>query len=363
MKLPTTLSELKRLNSESENTDEHETEVLESEEQTPAGEQNSSDKDDHENSLNDDDVDQAEHVPAWMLTGEEELDKTSSDDVQVPLKAHIAQRKKFQGNISSLRSDIEERDTQIEALTNTVNELKNAITPQSKANGHVPNTDLPPVLSDFNDEDNPEAAHQSALLEWSMRNFEARQQNEAAKKRAQEAAQKREAELTSHYQRAAMLVDAGELTPDEYRAADAFVRQAVENSRPGEGKTIFNTLFADVGKGSEKVVISLYKNATNLNQLQRELERDISGLKAATFLGRLAADFERESSQSAISSAPKPGSKVKGGVAPVTKTDKQALKLKKEYDKAHASGDFGAAFSAKKKARAHGVDVSRWAYD
>lgn len=357
MKLPTSLSELKRLNAKTdatESSDEHETEVLEADEH---------DQTENLEALTDGDEDEGEEeqsVPAWMQSGDDANEDES--DVQVPLKAHIAQRKKFQGNIHSLRSDIEERDTQIEALTETVKELKSALSPQTIPKGGSSDIELPPVLSDFQDEDNPEGAHQSALLEWSMRSFEKRQRQSEAKRQADQAAAMREEELNAHYTRAAILVEAGQLTPEEYRTADAYVRQAVENTRPGEGRTIFNTLFADLGKGSEKVLISLYRNNTNLSRLQQELKRDMSGLRAATYLGRLAAEFEREGSKTAISSAPRPGTKIKGG-GKRTAADKNAQQLKKEYDKAHKDNDFGAAFAAKRKARAAGVDVSRWAYE
>ena len=356
MKLPTTLSELKRQNANSEGSEEHETEAIE-EAELEASEDN------QEPLEGDELVDQneANNVPAWLQTGEDSQEN-SDDDVQVPLKAHIAQRKKFQGNISSLRTDIEARDTQIEALTQTVHELRDAIKPagQSAATAS-PKQDLPPVLSDFENEDNPEAAHQSAMLDWSFKTFERRQQQADVRKNQQQQAQEREQELTRHYSRAAALVEAGQLTPEEYRDADAYVRQALEMTRPGEGKTIFNTLFADLGNGSEKVLISLYRNSQNLGKLQQELRSDQSGIRASMFLGRLAADFERSSSRTKISSAPKPGSKVSGESNRTT--PRNARQFRKEYDEAHSRGDIQAALDAKKKAKAGGVDVSRWAYD
>ena len=354
MKLPKTLSELKRLNQESEVSDEHETEVQDD---------LNLEADAADNLEGDELVDANEEgdVPAWLRTGEDEQDK-AEDDVQVPLKAHIAQRKKFQGNISSLRTDIEQRDTQIEALTQTVQELREAIKPEGQTNGtQAPSAELPPVLADFEDQDNPELAHQQAMLDWSMKTFDKRQQQADLRKAQQQQAQKREQDLTRHYERSAALVEAGQLTPEEYREADAYVRQAIEMTRPGEGKTIFNTLFADLGKGSEKVLISLYRNNANLSQLQQELTGDQTGIRASMFLGRLAADFERSSSRNSISSAPKPGSKVSGNTKrTVTASEK---KLRKAYDEAHSKSDIKAAFEAKKRAKAAGLDVSRWAYD
>lgn len=362
MKLPTTLSELKRLNAkpeEPETADELETEVLDPDEPEDPDTLDAADSDEVAD-------DEGGDLPAWLQTGDEQ--DTDENDVQVPLKAHIAQRKKFQGNIHSLRSDMEQKDTQIEALTQTVNELKQAVLPQSKANGGPANVDLPPVLRDFSDQDDPEAAHQSALVEWSMQSFERKQRQVEAQKQAEKAAATREQELNAHYERAAILVKEGHLSPDEYRNADAFVRQAVEIVRPGEGRTIFNTLFADLGEGSEKVLISLYRNQSNLNRFQQELTQDLSGLRAASLLGRLAADFERGSSKTTISSAPRPGSKVRGDAERATpgnkpRMTKAAKKLKAEYDLAHKEGNFHTAWSAKRKAKAAGVDVSRWAFN
>lgn len=357
MKLPKTLSELKRQNAQSSESEEHETETeneslqLEETDSTPesleAGEG---------------DEDEIEEIPAWLQTGESQ---DNEDGVQVPLKAHIAQRKKFQGSISNLRTDIEARDTQIEALNSTIQELKEAISPQSKTRpGGSFEGELPPALSDFEEEDNPEAAHQAAMLDWSMRTFDRRQQKAEQSRQAEQIAQTREADLNHHYTRAAQLIEAGQLTPDEYREADAFVRQAIEITRPGQGRTIFNTLFADLGNGSEKVLISLYRNPQNLSQLQRELTTDMSGIRASAFLGRLAGTFEGANSQRSISSAPAPGSRVKGDAkATTTSGSRTEQKLRKEYEKAHKSGDVQAAWSAKKKARAAGVDVSRWAYE
>lgn len=353
MKLPRTLSELKRLNSESETTDEHETEILEEEEQDTAEQQEPLEGAELV------DQNEAEDVPAWLQTGEEE-ETSSEDDVKVPLSAHIAQRKKFQGNINGLRTDIETKDSQIEALSQTIQELRDAIQPKTGTKAAA-DVELPPVLSDFEEEDNPEIAHQKAILDWSMRTFEKRQQQTEARKKQAHMSQQREQELTRHYERAGALIEAGQLTPDEYRSADAFVRQAIEMTRPGEGKTIFNTLFADLGKGSEKVLISLYRNSANLSQLQQELTSDQTGIRASMFLGRLAADFERTSSRTTISSAPKPGSKVSGTGKRTTNTSER--KLRKAYDDAHKRGDFQGAFAAKKQAKAGGVDVSRWAYD
>ena len=351
MKLPKTLSELKRQNRESEQSDEHETEntdELKTQEEQPADLEGDETVDANEE----------ESVPAWLQTGESEDD--SEEDVQVPLSAHIAQRKKFQGNISSLRTDIEARDTQIEALTQTVQELRDAIRPGEKKQA-APQVELPPVLSDFDDEDSPDTAYQKAMLDWSMRTFENRQKQAEMKRTQEQAALQREQELTRHYERAATLVEAGQLTPEEYRNADAYVRQAIELTRPGEGKTIFNTLFADLGKGSEKVLISLYRNNANLSQLQQELTIDQTGIRASMFLGRLAADFERGDSRNKISSAPKPGSKVSGDSKRTVSTSEK--KLRKEYDDAHKKQDIKAAFAAKKRAKAAGVDVTRWAYE
>ena len=212
MKLPTSLSELKRLNANSEDSEEHETEDFE-EAETEA-------TDDNQETLEGDDlVDQneADDVPAWLQTGEDE-DTNSDGDVKVPLKAHIAQRKKFQGNINSLRTDIESRDTQIEALTQTIEDLREAIKPGASSAAKVGSEkDLPPVLSDFENEDSPESAHQAAMLEWSLKTFERRQQQAEMRKSQQQQAQEREQELTRHYNRAAALVEAGQLTPEEYR--------------------------------------------------------------------------------------------------------------------------------------------------
>lgn len=355
MKLPKTLSDLKRLNAQTGDADEHE---------TATGEEFELEADDSQKDAPDGDEladDEAENVPAWLETG----DGTEEDesDVKVPLKAHIAQRKKFQGNIHSLRTDIDERDTQIDALTKTIQELQQAINPNAKPNGAANSNDLPPVLSDFDGEDNPDTAYQKAMLDWSLKTVDQRQNDRATQAAQAEIAQSRELELTRHYERAAKLVEAGQLTGDEYREADAFIRQTIENTRPGMGRTIFNTLFADLGKGSEKVLISLYRKPAHLNQLQRELIADTSGIRASAFLGRLAGTFERESSPKSISSAPKPGSKVKGDNKSATPASKLAAKLKKQYDAAHDKGDLQAARIAKKKAKADGVDVSRWAYD
>ena len=356
MKLPKTLSELKRQNAQPEDADEHETAT--GEELELEANDNQADAPEGDELV---DENEAEDVPAWLETGEG-TDETESD-VQVPLKAHIAQRKKFQGNIHTLRTDIDQRDEQIDALTKTIQELQQTITPQSKPNGAANSNDLPPVLSDFDREDNPDTAYQKAMLEWSLKTVDQRNNDRAAQQAQAEIANNRELELTRHYERAAKLVEAGQLTGDEYREADAFIRQTIENTRPGMGRTIFNTLFADLGKGSEKVLISLYRKPAQLNQLQRELTADQSGIRASAFLGRLAGTFERDSSPTSISSAPKPGSKVKGDRKGATPTSKLATKLKKEYDAAHSKGNIQGALNVKKKARAGGVDVSRWAYD
>lgn len=271
--------------------------------------------------------DGAEETPLFMA---EEGEETA------PVSAIIKLKSKLKGKIS-------ERDEEIERLRKENEQLKT-----SKP------VELPkqPLAIEFDTDDE----YQAALTDWLKKRDEVSFSELENRRNQQTKAQQQQQEVSQaveqHYERAAGLVEKYGVDPEVYRTADATVRATVEKIRPGQGDVVVDLLIANLGEGSEKVTYYLGKNSTALNQFRALLHDDPSGLKASVFLGKLSNKLEGTIKKT--SRAPAPAASASGSANVNSGT------LKKQYDKAHKSGNTAEAFEARRAARKAGIDTSQW---
>lgn len=248
-------------------------------------------------------------VPDWMQTDTPDEDNQDGSEKMMPVRSHVKQRK-------GLKSELKAKDSTIQDLQEQINKLSNG--GGSPAQTQKP-TDLKrPRLSDFDAESDPESAYETAILDWSASTVDRRLQQHVDKRNKGERDAQISQALDKHYIRAATVVDdeSQGLTGDGYRDADEALRLAADNVQPGQGDNIINTLLANIGAGSEKVVVSLYQKPTQMNQFITALREDPSGIKVSMLLARMAAKFERDSKQKQVSNAPAPGKALPKGTPP-----------------------------------------------
>lgn len=353
MKLPKTLKELKAENARKEQEDQTgqsetpDQDELQDEEQHQEEQTGQSDESEGDGS-------ETKEVPEWMQA---ETDDESGSDRLMPVKAHVKKRK-------ALQTQLEKKDATIEGLQEQINRLsggagQNSDTPSLKP---VAPTQRPKLI-DFDDEENPEAAFEAAMVEYSAALVDSRYDKRLNQAAATQRETQLQEDLDKHYLRAAELIDDDELTTDEYQAADYALREAADNLQPGSGDKIVNTLLASVGAGSEKVVISLYRKPTQMNQFITALKSDPTGVKVSMLLGKMAARFEGDQKRSKVSSAPAPGKKFAKGNSSGDAAGGGSVaekRFKKSYDAAHATKNRNKAFSIRRQAEKAGVDVSKW---
>lgn len=286
----------------------------------------------------------SEEVHEWMQSD----DQTSG---KVPVKSHINLKRKLKGQIR-------EKDSEIEQLRQEINQLK-APQPQAQAQPLQADSQRPapmPKREDFYDKPDPDSAWQAALNDWVGKSVETRFQQQFQTHQQQQQRQQQsnqiDTALDQHYERAAQIVNEGLLSAEEYQSADSLVRQTVESISPGNGDSFIDALLARMGDGSEKVVVSLARNASNLNKFRQELQDDPTGISAAAFLGELRGKFAAASGR--VSQTPRPGSKLKGDAAKDGGSDQRM------YQAAHKAGNRQKAFDIKRAAKARGVDVKQW---
>ena len=285
---------------------------------------------------------EAKDVPAWMAT-----DDQTSESGQVPVKSHIAVKQKLKGRLR-------EKDSEIERLRVEVDQLKGTAAKPAELLPAGQNRTIP-KLEDFYDKPDPDSAYQVALQSWInqgveqqlQQHFQTHQQQQQQTQQNQQVNQA----LDQHYDRAAKIVSDGLLSADEYQNSETLVRQTVENIAPGNGDTFVDALLARMGEGSEKVIVSLARNAQNLQKFRQSLQDDPTGISAASYLGELKGKFSGVAQR--VSKTPRPGSKLKGD----SKADGPAMR---KYKAAHKAGNRQEAFDIKYAAKKSGVDVSSW---
>lgn len=142
-----------------------------------------------------------------------------------------------------------------------------------------------------------EAKYTQKLSEWHTQNLE-RQLAEVEQKRLDEQrkqlfAQQLEQSTNEHYQRVISSgIDVDEFYPAEKALRDQFGELAVDQ------------MIDALGEGSEKVVYHLGLNQSERDKVAQMVRQDPSGLKAMTYLGKLAAKLSAEPAQKKISQAP-----------------------------------------------------------
>ena len=282
-------------------------------------------------------------VPEWLATGNQKPVKGA----KVPVKSYVDMRQELKGRIREQNGELEQLKQEIQQLKAGTQQPP-AITPQAER--PIPKAD------DFYDKPDPDAAYNTALQSWMderlERKLQAQIQQQQQNQQAQQQQRQISAALDQHYDRAAQIVNDGLLTADEYQSAETLLRQSVESVAPGSGDVYVDAMLGSMGEGSEKVVVSLARNPTNLVALRQALQEDPTGIKAAALMGELKGRFSGASKR--VSKTPKPGAQLQGQGAGSGGAEKR------QYLAAHKAKNRQKAFDIKRAAKARGVDVSKW---
>lgn len=339
-----TLEELKQQNAEAEaaeqaaQPDETDLDDVQADDEEPEDDTNSAGDDDGEAS------DKAQADLEWMQSEEQASEKGQ----KVPVSSLLTIKKRLKGRLN-------EKEDEIEQLKREVQQLKGKPAAQAQPL-QAPVSAPMPKLEDFYDKPDPDAAYAAEVQSWISRGVENQlSQHFQTQQQQQQQQQQRvqiDTALDQHYDRAAQIVSDGLLTAEEYQGADALLRQTVEQVAPGNGDTFVDALLGRMGEGSEKVVVSLARNAQNLQKFRQSLQDDPSGISAAAYLGELRGKFSGAAAR--VSQAPRPGSKLKGEGA------KSGSAAQRQYNAAHKAGNRQKAFDIKRAAKANGVDVKHW---
>lgn len=295
-------------------------------------------------------------LESWQLTEEAEASEDDRKTGFVPNHEAAKRRKQAQalkGELSEAKSENEELLARLAAL-----ESGTAKPPQKQVV-----TDSPkPKREDFYDNDDPDEAYTDALVDWkldksiSAQNTKTQQSEKLANQTRNQEAQQQvvQKSLDDHYGRAAELVAEGKVSEESYKNADRMVRMSMNNIVKGQGDVLTDALIStlnSLGKGSEKVMYQLGVNPLKLQELQSKLIADPTGLTASAYLGQLQSQIQTPGKRR--SQAPAPGEDVNGEGG----NGGKAGTMQKQYAK---SNDPSERVSMKRKAKAQGVDVSKW---
>jgi hypothetical protein len=288
-----------------------------------------------------------EEVELWMQ--DEEQTSTNNDSKSFDSHDMAKLRRK-------LKAKADEKDDEIAQLNARIAAMEGGQPAQPQA---VNQAGVRPKLEDFDyDEDKFGEAmerHYIDVMNREGRKGEATAQQNQAQQQAQEAQRQK---LDGHYEQVQDLISSSTLTADGYQNSEVIVRRALDKIAPGNGDLITENIIAhlaSLGEGSAKVIFHLGRNTANRNKLVNALTADPSGLQAMGVLGELKATLTSAPSKK-ISSAPKPGSMVKGDEA----STNGESKLARRYNDAHKRGDAQAAFNIKQEAKAAGIKTRNW---
>lgn len=159
--------------------------------------------------------------------------------------------------------------------------------------------------------DYDESKYQAALVQYQQQTLEQKlaeiEQKRLQEQRAKIVQQQLEQSVAEHYQRVETLgVSVDEFIPAEKTLRDTF------------GDVAIDQMIDAIGEGSEKVVYHLGLNQSERDKVAQLVQQDPSGLKAMTYLGRLAVKLSSEAPQKKISQAPAADRPVSGGSTPNT---------------------------------------------
>ncbi len=347
-----TLAELKAENAKAEEeaasqpqAEAEETEVIEDELEQDKSEEVAEPVDDE--SSDDESEDQAKAdiaLEEWMQSDEPESQAekkfTDSDIGAAKAKLRAKLESKHNGELDKLKEKIAKLES---------GQTQAPVQPTIKAK---------PKRSDYDNADDPDEAFFEALTDWKVEQVEAKREAQQATEntQAQQQAQLKqvEAAVDQHYERALKLSQKSNISPEAYQATQLKVRQEIESIFPKAGDHTTDVLIANLGEGSEKVFYNLGVNQARLDTLKQKLTTDKSGLSAAVYLGKLAAELNAP--QKKRTNAPKPAARLSGDAVNAGKFGV----VKKKYDKAIAAGDTNKAFKLRSEARKGGADTANW---
>ena len=324
------LEELKKLNEQEEPKElDNESEVEEESEESEEGIEEDPEQEEEESEDDDEPKDKKE---PWQLTDEEE----SEDDEEVPLKTHLKIKGKLKGRLKDSEEENKRLKEENERLRSENKPLKR------------------PLQEDFaDDEEFNKALEEYEDAKLAKKISETRKTEQDAEL-IRKATQKRNDAVEKHYDRASKIISESGIEADNFRKADRKVREVVDSIMPGAGDPITDHFIELVGEGSEKVFYYLGVNENARNKFQSLLIEDKTGMKAAIYLGEQKKRLTQPSKIK--SNAPAPAPKPKGDSTPSSSSVK---KMKKAYDKVSGKSP-QEAYNIKKKAKAAGVDVSKW---
>lgn len=279
-----------------------------------------------------------EKVDDWM---KEDDDQTLSD--VMPVSAHIRAKRKLKGRI-------EEKDSEIENLKKEVDDLKK----QRSVSTPKDETLIRPKESDYESVE----AYQTALDEYEDKRLDSKFSVVQGRKQLQEtqtkAIQQLNKAVDEHYLRADKLIEISGISAETYKQSDEAVRNALEAVRPGQGNIITDQIIAILGDGSEKLIYKLGRSKALRGEFITLLSEDPHGLKAMAFLGEQKAKLLNTTRRK--SNAPAPSNEINGD----TTSSNKERGFRKKYDEAHSKGNSQAAYTAKKEAKAAGINTSKW---
>lgn len=271
---------------------------------------------------------------AWMASDEDEQasdgGKFTNDDMR--------------GMRLKLKAKLSKKDEEIETLRRQIEELKNGITAPVPQSTHVV-----PTLEQY---DYDEAKYQAAMSAWLSSQVENVTRSRQAQQTQEQAKQRLESAVNSHYERAAKLVKSAGISPELYQGADRVFRETIEDVFPGRGDMAADEILSRLGEGSEKVVYHLGRNSSKREILRQKFKDDPSGLSASVYLGMLLKDVTEPIKKT--TKAPAPAARANGGT---TGTGSSEASLKKAYQK---EDDVQKRFDIRMKAKRAGIDVSNW---
>lgn len=283
-----------------------------------------------DDNINDDDLETPE-LEEWQKPVEDE------EDYKVDGTLHQNMKLKLKGRVS-------DRDKTIDRLRAERDELKT----------QKPETTLnEPDENKFDNREEYLTAKSKYNDELSQRTYDRNQLKTKQTTDMKDAIDKRDAEVTKHYDRAGELIKNSNITEELYQKADVVLRKAVEAHAPKMGDIIMDNIISILGKGSEKVMYKLGVNKPARNKFLELLKTDPSGMKAAVYLGQQKQKITNPKKPQ--SKAPNPAAEIHGDEKPIVMSEG---KYKKAYDKAGAGTQ--AAWDMKKAAKAAGVDTSKW---
>lgn len=291
--------------------------------------------------------DEGKEAPFWMQEEEviDDEEGTESKAATAPVSALVKLKRKLKGTIS-------ERDEEIERLR-----LENETLKASRTAPHIEiATQAPkrPRNADFDTDDEYEEAmdkYEADKMQFAINHVStSHSQADQIKQRTQKVL----ANVDSHYDRAAKLVEESGINPEVYQQADKTVKSIIESIMPGKSEAVFNGIIDIIGEGSEKTLFYIGRNKAAQNEFAALLAEDPTGLKASIYLGRATERIIGTKTQT--TRAPAPSAQLRGDNVSSVKESA----FKKKYEAAHGKGDVQAAFNAKQEAKKAGINVKEW---